>query len=83
MILVQDTKFVKQTRDLGNIFGLVGGMKFDSSKSSDQTKVYNGVGTILSIKDYNDDSLITRCISQGCAYNMNCVLTITPSSKSL
>lgn len=33
-ILTQDTQFVRQTKDLGNIYQLVGGMKYDQSKST-------------------------------------------------
>ena len=82
-ILTQDTKFVRQTKDLGNIFQLVTGMKYDDSKSTDQTKYYHSSATILSIKDYNDDSIVTRCISQGCQYTLNFILTITPNTRTL
>ena len=82
-ILVQDTQFVRQTRDLGNIYQLVAGMKFDSSKSTDQVKVYRGSAAILSIKDFNDDSSVTRCINQGCTYTLNLVLNDAVSSRTL
>jgi alpha-glucosidase (family GH31 glycosyl hydrolase) len=82
-ILVQDTQFVRQTRDLGNIYQLVAGLKLDGSKSTDQIKYYRGSATILSIKDFNDDSLVSRCISQGCAYSLNFILTVTEATRSL
>jgi len=34
-IMVQDSQFVRQTRDLGNIFQMVGAFKYDDSKSTD------------------------------------------------
>ena len=34
-VLTQDTEFVRQTKELGNIFQLVAGFKFDSQKSTD------------------------------------------------
>ena len=37
-ILTQDTQFVRQTKDLGNIYQLVAGLKFDRSKSTDQVQ---------------------------------------------
>lgn len=75
-VLTQDTQFVRQTKDLGNIYQLVAGMKYDQSKSTDQTKYYHGVASILSIRDFNDDGLVTRCISQGCLYTLNFLLTV-------
>lgn len=81
--MVQDTQFVRQTKDLGNIFQMVGAFKYDDSKSTDQTKVYHGSATILSIRDYNDDSLVTKCISQGCSYTLNFILTVTSTTKTL
>lgn len=82
-ILTQDTQFVRQTKDLGNIYRLVGGMKYDQSKSTDQTKYYRGVATILSIKDFNDDNLIARCVSQGCSYTLNLLLTVSQNVRTL
>ncbi len=82
-ILTQDTQFVRQTKDLGNVFQLVAGFKLDQSKSTEQIKVYHAVGSIMSIKDYSDDSLVTRCISQGCLYTMNFILTASQNTRTL
>lgn len=82
-ILTQDTQFVRQTRELGNIYQLVAGLKFDQSKSTDQIQYYRGTASILSIKDYNDDALVTRCISQGCTYSMNFLLTVSINARTL
>jgi alpha-glucosidase (family GH31 glycosyl hydrolase) len=65
-ILVQDTQYVRQTADLGNIFQLVAGLKFDSSKSTDAVKYYRAQASILSIRDYNEEAKVSQCISQGC-----------------
>lgn len=81
--MTQNTQFVRQTKELGNIFQLVAGFKFDQSRSTDQVKYYRAVGNILSIRDYNDDGLITRCISQGCLYTLNFALTITQNTRTL
>lgn len=82
-ILTQDTQGVRQTKQLGNIYQLVAGLKLDQSKSTDTSKVYQAHASILSIKDFNDDSLVTRCISQGCTYSLNFILTVTESSRYL
>lgn len=58
-------------------------MKFDQSKSTDQTKYYRGVANILSIRDFNDDGLVTRCISQGCLYTLNLLLTDGQNTRTL
>lgn len=81
--MTQDTSLVRQTKDLGNIFQLVGGFKLDQSKSTDQIKYYRSSATILSIKDFNDDLKINQCLSQGCQYNFNFILTVTQNSRTL
>jgi hypothetical protein len=68
---------VRQTKDLGNIFQLVAGFKLDQSKSTDQLKYYRSVGDILSIQNYNNDDLVSRCLTQGCVYTLNFVLTVS------
>lgn len=74
---------MRQTKDLGNIFQLVAGFKFDSQKSTDDVQYYRAVASILSIKDYNDDSKINQCLSQGCQYNINLLLRLTPTTRTL
>ena len=76
-ILVQDTKLVRQTKDLGNIFQVVGAFKLDQSKSTDQVKYYRASAYMLSIKDFNDDAKVSQCLSQGCLYSINMLLTVT------
>lgn len=82
-ILVQDTQYVRQTKDLGNVFQLVAGFKFDQGRSTEQIKYYRAAAAILSLKDYNDDSRITQCISQGCQYTLNMILTVTQNTRTL
>lgn len=82
-ILIQDTESVRQTKDLGNIFQLVAGFKLDERKSTDDIKYWRSAASILSIKDYNDDAKITQCISQGCQYTLNLLLTITQNTRTL
>jgi alpha-glucosidase len=54
-VLIQDTEYVLQTKDLGNVFHLVGGFHFDSKRSTDQIKYYSASMAHMSIKDYNDE----------------------------
>lgn len=41
------------------------------------------MATILSIKDFNDDSILTRCVSQGCSYTLNLILTVSQNIRTL
>ena len=61
----------------------MGGFKFDQSGSTDQAKRYRSLATILSLKDYNDDAKVSQCLSQGCQYSFNMILTVTPTDRSL
>jgi hypothetical protein len=46
-------------------------------------KVYEAIGTILSIKDYNDDTKVDLCFREGCSYILNMILTVGQSSRTL
>lgn len=58
VMISQDTTNVVNTKQLGNSFVFLSGMRYDTRRSNATTKVYESVGTMLSIKDYNDDFLV-------------------------
>jgi alpha-glucosidase (family GH31 glycosyl hydrolase) len=83
LIMMQNTTSVRQTKYLNNRFILRSGMYFDGNKSNESQKVYTGNGSILSIKDLNDDVKITQCLSQGCEYFFKIILTVSSTSSQL
>lgn len=67
-MIAQDTTNVVNTKQLGNTFKMLSGMRYDTRRSNSTTKVYESAGAMLSIKDYNDDPLIDLCEREGCEY---------------
>jgi alpha-glucosidase (family GH31 glycosyl hydrolase) len=74
-VLLQDTTTVRQTKDLGNVFRVVGAFFLDTRRSNSTVKYYRSSTSMIGIKDYNDQNKIATCISQGCEYVFNMLLT--------
>lgn len=77
VMISQDATDVRNTQQLGNSFVCLAGMRYDTRRSNSTTKVYEAVGTVLSIKDYNDDSLVDLCIREGCEYVITFVARVS------
>jgi hypothetical protein len=82
-MISQDTTNVVNTKQLGNSFTILSGMRFDSRRSNETTKVYESAGSVLSIKDYHDDALINLCTAEGCEYIIAMVAHISSTSRTL
>ena len=74
---------IRQTKQLTNLFEMVGGMKLDTNKSNSTAQFYSANGSMISIKDYNDDAKITQCLTQGCQYFFNITYTKTSNQNQL
>jgi hypothetical protein len=82
-VVSQDTTKVVQTKQLDNHFLLSSNLRYDSRRSNSTHKVYEAVGAVLSIKDYNDDTLVDLCSREGCEYILNEIATISSSTRTL
>lgn len=60
---------------------MVSGLRLDSRNESSQ--IYTGNGSMISIKDYNDETKLSACISQGCRYFFNMRLIRSIDSAQL
>lgn len=76
IIFRQYSLTVSKTRELGDSFILYIGFKFDAASSNTTTRIHRASGTIMSIKDYNDELLVDACLKQGCFYNFNASLVL-------
>jgi alpha-glucosidase (family GH31 glycosyl hydrolase) len=79
----QDTTNVVNTKQLTNHFDLLAGVKFDTRRSNSTHKVYEATGSMLSIKDYNNDALVDECSRQGCDYVIAFVVSISNTARTL
>lgn len=61
VMVSQNTQNVVNTKQLGNSFIISSGLRYDTRRSNATTKVYESVGSVLSIKNYNDDALVDLC----------------------
>ena len=82
-MFTQDTTNVANTKQLDNKFTILTGMRYDSRRSNSTNKVYESLGVILSIKDYNDDALVDRCYREGCDYSLLMIAHISSASRYL
>ena len=82
-MIAQDTTNVVNTKQLGNTFKMLSGMRYDTRRSNSTTKVYESAGAMLSIKDYNDDPLIDLCEREGCEYAFTMTARISQAERSL
>ena len=82
-VFTQNTENVVNTKQLDNKFLLSTDMRFDTRRSNSTTKVYESVGEILSIRDYNDDSLVELCYREGCNYIITGIARISSESRTL
>ena len=64
VLFMQNTTNITKTRQLTNIFELVGGLNLYCNSAS--TNVSKANGTMISIQNYNDEASISACLSQGC-----------------
>jgi hypothetical protein len=58
-------------------------MRYDSRRSNSSHQVYESLGAILAIKDYNDNSLVDICYREGCDYIFAAVASISSTSRTL
>ena len=58
-------------------------MYHDTRRSNSTVQVYEAVGAILSIKDYNDETSVDLCSKGGCDYIFNAIARISASSRTL
>lgn len=82
-MIAQDTTNVVNTKQLGNTFKILSGMFYDTRRSNATTKVYEAIGGMLSIKDYNDDNLVELCVREGCQYDFQMIARISSTSRTL
>lgn len=82
-MISQDTTNVFNTKQLNNRFTVLAGMRYDTRRSNSTTKVFEAVGAVLSIKDYNDDAIIDRCEREGCEYIINMIARLTGADRTL
>jgi hypothetical protein len=82
-MIAQDTTNVVNTKQLGNTFRMLSGMRYDTRRSNATTKVYESIGSMLSIKDYNNDTLVDLCFREGCTYAFTMVAHISSASRYL
>lgn len=83
MVLTQDTENVRSTKELNNRFTLVAGFHFDAARSNSTHKYYSAAGNHISLNDYNNNAKIDLCLSQGCDYVFNMLLTSTVNTRTL
>jgi hypothetical protein len=81
VMFMQDTTSVTKTRQLTNIFELIGGLHLDSTNSS--STISSGSGSMMSIQNYNDESKLSSCLSQGCQYLFNLSFVQTSTTSQL
>jgi hypothetical protein len=74
---------VVNTKQLDNVFLLSTNMEFDKAESSSSQDVYISKGSLLSINDYSDESLVEACIAQRCAYVVTALVVIKSSIRML
>ena len=82
-IVRQDTTSVVNTKQLDNSFFILSGMKYDTRRSNATTKIYESAGAMLSIRDYNDNSLVDLCLSERCEYVFTMLANITSTTRTL
>lgn len=83
MILTQKAETVRSTNDLSNTFTLVVGFHFDNQRSNSTHRLYSANGNHISIENYNNDTKVDLCLSQGCDYIFNMLLISTVNVRTL
>jgi hypothetical protein len=81
-IVAQDTTNVVNTKQLDNTFRILSGMKYDTRRSNATTKIYESAGAMLSIRDYNDNSLVDLCLNERCEYVFTMLANLTSTSRN-
>ena len=82
-IVMQDTTDVVNTKQLDNTFFILSGMKYDTRRSNATTKIYESAGAMLSIRDYNDNSLVDLCLNERCEYVFTMLANLTSTTRNL
>lgn len=83
LVGTQDTKNVVNTQQLDNVFLLSMPLALSAHRSNATQQVYESVGGLLSIKDFNDESLVSQCVKSGCEYILTAVATISSHARTL
>lgn len=73
-MLFQDTANVTSVKDLDNTFRMASALHLDTRRSNTTHKVYESVGSQISIGDYNDETKVQLCLAEGCDYIFTVVL---------
>lgn len=79
LIFRQDTTNITKSRQLNNLFSLVGAFKLVSSTSLNIT--YAAEGGLLSILDYNYEAEIEKCLAEDCDYAIRAVLIVNKLNR--
>jgi hypothetical protein len=74
---------VLNTKQLDNKFLLSMAMLHDTRRSNSTHQVYEAVGAILSIKNYEDNTFVDLCLRGGCEYVVNAIATIEETYRNL
>ena len=82
-MISQDTTNVVNTKQLNNRFIISSGLRYDTRRSDANTKYYEALGGVLSVKDLNDEPLVDRCLNEGCEYAINLVARLTNTERTL
>ena len=84
IIFTQNVEKVRNTKQLDNSFLLsIAKMRHDTRRSNSTHQVYEAIGAVLSIKDYEDNTLVDLCSKSGCDYIVNAVANITANKRTL
>lgn len=84
IIATQDVENVLSTKQLDNKFLLsIGKMRHDTRRSNSTHQIYEAVGAVLSIKNYEDNTAVELCSRAGCDYVINAVVNISSSKRTL
>lgn len=84
IIATQDVKNVRSTKQLDNSFLLsIAKMRHDTRRSNSTNQIYEAVGAVLSIKNYEDNTAVDLCSRAGCDYLINAVANISSSKRTL
>lgn len=56
-------------------------MKEDKERTNSTHQYFIAKGSIMSIKDFNNDDLVSSCVKNGCFYTMNTTLILSNANK--
>ena len=79
LIFRQNTENITKTDHLNNRFELVSACKLVANSS--EYAEWRAEGGVLALGDYNLNSDVTRCISEGCDFQIGLTLLLIKSSN--